>query len=124
MDHNPEKINLERVSNHLKEVCKNLGLDELKMPVSPENLQRIEEKFKVNIKIFGHDGRDIFPLGHIKDSSKKLVNLLFTCDEKTGHCVWIKDLNKLCSKVTKHAEKSILWELYTIFLEQRKPRKP
>ena len=47
------------------------------------------------------------PLGHTKDSDKKMVNLLFTFDEKIGHYVWIKDFNKLCSKVAKRTEKSI-----------------
>ena len=62
---NPEKTNL--VSKHLKEVCVNLGLDKLKMPVSLKDIPRIKENFNLDINIFGHYGRDIFPLGHIKD---------------------------------------------------------
>ena len=56
LDPNPEKINLERVSIHLKKVCANLGLDKLKISVSLKNIPRIEENFNLNINIFGHDG--------------------------------------------------------------------
>ena len=61
MDSNPEKTNMDRVSNHLKEVCINLNLDELKMPASLKDIPRIEENFILDINIFGHDGGDIFP---------------------------------------------------------------
>ena len=82
MDLNPEKINLQRVCIHLKEVCVILSLDKFKMPVSLRDIPRIEENFYLDINIFGRHGGDRFPLGHMKDSGKKRFNLLFTSDEK------------------------------------------
>ena len=85
LDLNPKKNTLDRVSNHLKQVCINLGLDKLNISVSLKNIPKIEEKFNLDINIFGHIGGNIFPLGHIKNSGKKVVNILFALDEKISH---------------------------------------
>ena len=77
------------------------------MPVFLKDILKIEENFNLDINIFGDDGGNIFPLDHIKDSGKETVSLLFTSDKKTGHYVWIKNFNKLCSKVTKHTDNNI-----------------
>ena len=42
LDPNPEKEHLERVSKNLKKVCQDLGLENLKMPVSMKDIPKIE----------------------------------------------------------------------------------
>ena len=102
LDPNPEMINLERVSIHLKKVCVGLGLDKIKMPVSLKDIPKIEKAFNIDVNVFGFEGGDIHPLIKPKKSpNKKMINLLFTSNEETNHYVWIKDFNKLCNKVTK-----------------------
>ena len=58
---NTKREKLQRVSNHLKKVCKNLSLDKLKMPVSLENIPTIEKKFDLDINIFGQVGGNFIP---------------------------------------------------------------
>src|SRR6266496_3399796 len=103
LDPNPEKGKLERVSKHLKNVCTELGLDKIKMPVSIKNIPKIENSFNIDINVFGFIRGDIYLLSHVKETpGKKMVNLLFTSNEETNHYVLIKDFNKLCSKITKN----------------------
>ena len=105
LDPNPEKSHLERVNKHLKDVCHELGLDQIKMPVSMKDIPKIEEKFNISINIFGHKGADIHPLSLTKLTGRKHVDLLVTSDATTNHYVLIKDFNKLCYNVTKHKGK-------------------
>src|SRR6266568_1806690 len=109
LDPKPETNHLERVSEHLKNVCIELGLDKLKIPVSLKDIPKIERTFNLDINVFGYRGGDIFPLSKIKESppeeNRRMVNLLFTPNEETTHYVLIKNFNKLCCKITKHEEK-------------------
>src|SRR6266581_1217506 len=62
LDPNPEKDNLDRVSKHLKNVCIELGIDKIKMPVALKDIPKIEQKFSIRINVFGFIGGDIYPL--------------------------------------------------------------
>ena len=106
LDPNPERHHLELVSKHLKKVCVDLGLDQIKMPVSMKDIPKIEKIFNVSINVFGHRGSDIYPIQVSKEQhSTKHVDLLYTNDEKTNHYVLIKNFNKLNFKITKHNKK-------------------
>ena len=102
LDPNPEKNNLERVSRHLKQVCVDLKLNQIVMPVEVKSLNKIEKEYNISINVFGHKGPDIYPIKLTETEAKSHVNLLFTSNEETNHYVWIKDFNKLCSRVTKY----------------------
>ena len=54
LDPNPEKNNLDRVSTHLKNVCETLGLNNIKTPVSVQDLLKIESQYNVSINLYGH----------------------------------------------------------------------
>ena len=101
LDPSPEKDHLERVTKHLKNVCAELGLDKIKMPISLKDIPKIEKDFNIDINVFGFKDEDIYPLGKSKESQKKMVNLLFVSNEETNHYVLITDFNKLCFKITK-----------------------
>src|SRR5271157_2903278 len=58
LDPNPEKHHLERVNQHLKDVCHKLGLDQIKMPVSVKDIPKIEQDFNISINVFGYNGPD------------------------------------------------------------------
>ena len=119
LDKIPENCKLERVSKHLIMVCVELGLDQIKMSVTLKDISKIEKDFNINIIVFGHEGGDIYPLDKVKEfSGKETVNLSFTSNGETNHYVWIKDFNKLCSKIIKYEKKKhICINLYTKFLE-------
>src|SRR5271163_338670 len=108
LDPNPEKDNLYRVSKHLKRACIKLGLDKIEMPVSMKDIPKIEKMLDVDISVFGHNGNEIYPIGKIKQSDKKMIDLLFTSNEDTNHYVLIKDLNSLCNGKTKNTNRKYL----------------
>ena len=105
LDPTPEKTNLERVSTHLKMVCERLGLYNIKTPVNEQDLPKIESQFNISINLFSHSNSDIYPIRITKSSLTKHIDLLITSNAETNHYVWIKNFNKLCSKVTKRTTK-------------------
>ena len=105
LDPTPEKTNLERVSTHLKIVCESLGLNHIKTPVNEQDLPKIESQFNISINLFSHSNSDIYPIRITKSSVAKHIDLLITSNAETNHYVWIKNFNKLCSKITKHTTK-------------------
>ena len=76
IDPNPEKCHLELVTKYLKDVCKQIGVEEIKMPVSVKDIPKIEIKFKISINIFGLNGTDVFPITLTKEKYNKHVDLL------------------------------------------------
>ena len=82
LDPNPEKHPLELVSKHFKEVCVDLGLDKIKMPVSMKDIPKVEKKINVSINVFGHIGASVYPIRTTKVHFKKHVDLLYTENEK------------------------------------------
>ena len=105
LDPTPEKANLERVSTHLKMVCERLNLNNIKTPVNEQDLPKIESQFNISINLFSHSNSDIYPIRITKSSLTKHIDLLITSNAETNHYVWIKNFNKLCSKVTKRTTK-------------------
>ena len=105
LDPNPEKNHLDRVSTHLKNVCETLGLNTIKTPVNIQNLPKIEKQFNVSINIYGHSNSDIYPINSTYSTAAKHIDLLVTSNSETNHYVWIKNFNRLCYNVNKHARK-------------------
>ena len=105
LDSNPEKNHLDRVSTHLKNVCETLGLNTIKTPVNIQDLPKIEKQFNVSINIYGHSNSDIYPIHSTYSTAAKHIDLLVTSNSETNHYVWIKNFNRLCYNVNKHARK-------------------
>ena len=105
LDPNPEKNHLDRVSTHLKNVCETLGLNTIKTPVNIQDLPKIENQFNVSINIYSHSNSDIYPIHSTYSTAAKHIDLLVTSNSETNHYVWIKNFNRLCYNVNKHARK-------------------
>ena len=105
LDPNPEKNHLDRVSTHLKNVCETLGLNTIKTPVNIQDLPKVEKQFNVSINIYGHSNSDIYPIHNTYSTAAKHIDLLVTSNSETNHYVWIKNFNRLCYNVNKHARK-------------------
>ena len=105
LDPNPEKDHCERWNKHLKKVCKDLGLEDIKMPVSIKDIPKIEKQFNVSINVFGHEDSYIYPIKVTTEDKDKHVDLLYTENEETSHYVLIKDFNTLNCKITKNKNK-------------------
>ena len=67
--------------------------------------ERYQSQFNISINLFSHSNSDIYPIRITKSSAAKHIDLLITSNVETNHYVWIKNFNKLCSKITKHTTK-------------------
>ena len=64
----------------------------------------IEERFNINVNIFGYENR-IFPLYVSKKSNEQVLNVLLISNEEKSHYVFIKDFNRLMYSKTKHKDR-------------------
>ena len=69
LDPTPEKQHLQRVSQHLRDVCESLGLNQIKTPVNLSDLPKIESQFNVTINLFGHSDSNEKPHPYISYSN-------------------------------------------------------
>ena len=99
LDPTPEIKNLDCVSKHLKNVCENLGLNDIKSPVNEQDLPKIESQFIISINLFSHSNSDIYPICITQSTAEKHVDLLVTSNSEANHYVWIKNFNGLCFNV-------------------------
>ena len=105
LDPSPENKNLDRVSKHLKNVCKNLGLNNIKTPVNVQDLPKIETQFNISINLYGHSDSKIYLIQTPKFTAQKHADLLVTSNSETDQYIWIENFNRLCYNVIKHKEK-------------------
>ena len=60
----------------------------------------IEERFNINVNLFGCDNR-VFSLYASKKSNEQVLNVLLISNEEKSHYVLIKDFNRLMYSKTK-----------------------
>ena len=77
--------NLDRVSKHLRNVCENLGLNDIETPVNEQDLPKIEGQFNISINLFSHSNSDIYPIRITQSTAEKHVDLLVTSNSETNH---------------------------------------
>ena len=79
------------------------------------NCEIIEERFNINVNIFGYENR-VFPLYVSKKSNKQVLNVLLINNEyNQSHYVFIKDFNRLMYSQIKTFKKTILYAMVTKF---------
>ena len=110
LDPSPEKINLDRDSKHLTNVCESLGLNKIKTPVNVQDLQKIEAQFILSINLYGPSDSNIYPIQTTQSTAEKHVDLLVTSNSETNHYIWIKNFNRSCYNVTEHRAKKFFCE--------------
>ena len=66
--------------------------------------ERVEERTKINVNVFGYENK-VFPLLISKKSNEKVLNVLLISNEEKSHYVFTKDFNRLMYSRTKHKDK-------------------
>ena len=65
---------------------------------------KIEDRFQMQINVFGYDNK-VYPLYSSKKSDNQTLNLLLITEKYKFHYVFIKDFNRLILSKTKHKDK-------------------
>ena len=66
--------------------------------------ERVEERTKINVNVFGYENK-VFPLLISTKSNEKVLNVLLISNEEKSHYVFIKDFNRLMYSRTKHKDR-------------------
>jgi hypothetical protein len=91
--------NANRVSKYAKYEHE-LNMTGISYPVPLAAIDQFEAQNNLAINVFGYQ-KNLYPL-RISKSPHPIINLLYLSDEQNSHYAWIKDLDKLCFKESKH----------------------
>ena len=91
---NPTNSHPERINKKDKEIAKSLDYRGINFPMKARDYEIIEERFNINVNVFGYENR-VFPLYVSKKSNEQVLNVLLISNEEKSHYVFIKDFNRL-----------------------------
>ena len=91
---NPTNSHPERINKQDKEIAKTLDYRGINFPMRARDYEIIEERFNINVNVFGYENR-VFPLSVSKKSNEQVLNVLLISNEEKSHYVFIKDFNRL-----------------------------
>ena len=101
---NSTNSHLERIKKQDKEIAKTLNYRGINFPMKARDCEIIEERFNINVNVFGYENR-VFPLYVSKKSNEQVLNVLLISNEEKSHYVFIKDFNRLMYSKTKHKDR-------------------
>ena len=103
---NPTNSHPERINKQDKKIADTLDYRGINFPMKARDYEIIEERFNINVNVFGYENR-VFPLYISKKSNGQVLKVLLISNKETSHYVFIKDFNRLMySEVkTKNAHK-------------------
>ena len=73
-------------------------------PIKARDYELVEERFNININVFGYENR-VFPLYVSKKSNEQVLNVLLISNEEKLYYIFIKDFNRLMYSKIEHKEK-------------------
>ena len=92
---NPQDKHPERKWKQDKEIAKTLDYRGINFPVRARDYEIIEERFNINVNVFGYESR-VFPLYVSKKFNGQVLNVLLIKNETNdSNYVFIKDFNRL-----------------------------
>ena len=113
---NPTNSHPERINKQDKKIASTLDYRGINFPMKARDYEIIEERFNINVNVFGYENR-VFPLYVSKKSNEKVLNALLISNEEKSHHVFIKDFNRLMYSKTEHKEKNtVVCHVYRILL--------
>ena len=101
---NPTNSHPERINKQDKKIASTLDYRGINFPMKARDYEIIEERFNINVNVFGYENR-VFPLYVSKKSNEQVLNVLLISNEEKSHYVFIKDFNRLMYSRTKHKDR-------------------
>ena len=91
---NPTNSHPERINKQDKKIASTLDYRGINFPMKARDYEIIEERFNINVNVFGYENR-VFSLYVSKKSNEQVLNVLLISNEEKSHYVFIKDFNRL-----------------------------
>ena len=101
---NPTNSHPERINKQDKKIADTLDYRGINFPMKARDYEIIEERFNINVNVFGYENR-VFPLYVSKKSNEQVLNVLLISNEEKSHYVFIKDFNRLMYSKTKYKDR-------------------
>ena len=79
--------------------------DGVEFPLSIKQINKIEQQNEINIKVFGYENKQPYPLRISKEKFEDHMELLLISEDMNNHFVYIKDFNRFMFNQTKHKNK-------------------
>ena len=86
---NPINSHPERINEQDKKIAANLNYSDIESPLNLSNYELIQNRFEININVFGYENR-VYPLYISKKSHTQTLNLLLTTQETSLHVLLTK----------------------------------
>ena len=102
---NPQNKNSERIKKEDKRIASTLDYRGINFPVKAGHYEIVEEKFNINVNVFGYENK-VFPLYVSNKSNEQVLNVLLISNGEKSHYVLIKDFNRLMYSKAEHKEKN------------------
>ena len=115
---NPQDKHPERIKKQDKKIAKTLDYRGINFPMKAGDYEIIEERFNINMNVFGYENR-VFPWYVSKKSNEQVLNVLLISTEEKSHYVFIKDFNRLMYsqiKKKKFIKNTFVCHVYKILL--------
>ena len=109
---NPTNSHPERINKQDKKIADTLDQRDINFPMKARDYEIIEERFNINVNVFGYENR-IFPICVSKKSNDQVLNVLLISNEKKSHYVFIKYFDVFKNKIEK--QKILLYVIFTKF---------
>ena len=100
---NPINIHPDRINHKHKEMEATLHYRGIDFPLKERDYEIIEERFIINVNVFGYDNR-VFSLYASKKFNEQELNALLRSNEEKSRYLLIKDFNRLMYSKTKHKD--------------------
>ena len=91
---NPQNENAERISKEDKKIAAKLNYSIIDFPLDINDYELIEDRFEMNVYIFGYDN-NVYPSYVSNKYYDQVLTLLLKTQDAKSHYVFIKDFSKL-----------------------------
>ena len=102
---NCDGIKLCRITKKDREIAEGLNYSGVEFPVSRKDYSKIETLDKININVFCHENKTIYPVYLSDQCFNDTLDLLLISNNFVSHYVYIKDFNRLMFNKTKNKNK-------------------
>ena len=102
---NLDGVKLCRITKKDIEIAEELNYSEVNFPVSKKDYGKTEVMYKINVNVFSHENKVVYPAYLSNQYFSDCLDLWLTSNGFTNHYVYIKDFNRLMFSKTKNKNK-------------------
>lgn len=92
---NPQEKDAQQIKKTDRKMLQELNYQGVEFPVATKHYGKIEAQNNINVKVFGCEKEQFYPIYVSKQKNEKVLNLLLISKGTKRHYVLIKDFNRM-----------------------------